>query len=57
MESHGKSLRFLWVKGNKIQSSNALRKAAEEKESALEKIEDELRELAKKSSNLWTNLQ
>lgn len=32
--------------------SNALRKAAKEKESALEKIEDELREMAKKSANL-----
>ena len=34
-----------------LSKSNALRKAAKEKESALEKIEDELRELAKKSSN------
>lgn len=40
-----------------LSKSNALRKAGKEKETALEKIDDELRELAKKSSNLCTNLQ
>lgn len=35
-----------------LSKSNALRKAAKEKETALEKIDDELRELARKSSNL-----
>ena len=35
-----------------LSKSNALRKAAKEKDSILEKTDDELRELAKKSSNL-----
>ena len=35
-----------------LTKSNALRKAAKEKERALDKIEDELRELAKKSASL-----
>ena len=35
-----------------LSKSNALRKGAKEKETALEKIDDELRELARKSSNL-----
>ena len=35
-----------------LSKSNTLRKAAKEKETALEKIDDELRELARKSSNL-----
>lgn len=37
-----------------LSKSNALRKAATEKESPPQKIEDELRELAKKSANLWS---
>ena len=35
-----------------LSKSNALRKAAKEKESALQKIEDELRELTEKSATL-----
>ena len=37
-----------------VTKSNALRKAAKEKERALEKIKDELRELAKKRDSLWS---
>lgn len=35
-----------------LSTSDALRKEAKERESALEKSEDELRELAKKNANL-----
>ena len=35
-----------------LTKSNALRKVAKEKDRALEKVEDELRELAKKSASL-----